>query len=192
MRCDACGQRNARGARICARCSQPFGQPRAADETVVARGRTSVLASTLVLALALVLVGAGGVKAAGLLQHAMRPQTASDIAAMACTALQSRNYSMLVGAVNPAPVPPNATSAFNATALMGQLRALDRGSGAVVRCTYQQISYVHASAHGALANFALTVTRAHGSNANGILLVVAQQPSGTWQITRASDLIGAP
>ncbi|MBF6590616.1 MAG: hypothetical protein IVW57_08805 [Ktedonobacterales bacterium] len=199
MRCEECGQRYPRGTTECRRCGAPLGGAARAGGRSGEHARSgerarrgSSLVPTVVLALALALVGVGGVQAASLLRHAMRPQSASDVASLVCNALKAQAYDLLADQMDSAPVPPNATGAFNANALSATLRAFDTSAGTVTSCTYAQLSYVDTSSRGAVANYALTVRRAKQTTSQGILLILTQQSDGTWKVARSSNLTGSP
>lgn len=144
---------------------------------------------TALLAVALLAVGAGGVKAATLLAHATRQQTSADLAALTCHALSTQDYGLLTAQVDPAPQPPRATGTFNAAKTSATLSAEDKSEGRVSHCTYEQVSFVANSSHGKVANFALTIKRTKSSAITGALLIVQQHTDGSWHIGRASSLL---
>lgn len=191
--CRNCGQRNRTDAHVCIRCSTPLaGKRRGAAGTAGTGARRSfALMPTLGIAACLSLVGIGGVKAAGLLTHAMSPAQPGDLAAITCTALETQDYSLLTNALDPSTVKPNTPGTYTPAVLTAQLRALDATAGTVTKCTYQQISAVPASnSHGAIANFAVNVQRAHQKASTGLVLVLDQARDGSWKISAASNLTG--
>lgn len=192
--CRTCGQRNRTDAHVCVRCSTPLPAQRPAGGSGVADGKARrgfALMPTLGLAAVLSMIGVGGVQAAGLLTHAMSPAQPADLAALTCTALQTRDYTLLTNAIDPATVNASTPGTYTPAILSAQLRALDATAGTVTKCTYQQISSVPASSsHGAIANFALSVQRAHQKAPAGLVLVVDQAHDGSWKISIASNLTG--
>lgn len=192
--CTACGQRNRLDAPACVRCSAPLAS-RAANP----RGRQSsrqgasfFLTPTIVLAVVLAAVGVGGVQAAGLLSHAMTPSQPSDVASLACSAFQTQNYQQLINAFDANSTTASTANTYTPTALTAKLRAQDATAGPITKCSYKLLGQVPASAsQGAVANFGLSIQRAHQNAATTLVLIVDQQPDGTWKISRKSNLAGA-
>lgn len=181
MECPACGRHNWPGTQHCVQCGATLGASAAKPSRATPRQTLTV---TLVLAACLVLVGVSGIGAQNLLRHAMRPRTAGDAAALLCTALRNRDYDTLISQIDPAPVPPAASGAFDGRALQAQLQALDTAQGPVTSCGYQLIS-----ASGTTDQFAYTIHRARTTVAIGMLVEVKRQPDGNWKITRRSTFI---
>lgn len=191
--CSRCGQRNRLDASYCVRCSSALAAPRSVERSP-ARSTISGLSlvPTLGLALGLALVGIGGAQAAGLLTRAMTPAQPSDLAALACTALQTQNYQQLTNAIGTTSTTTDASATFTPAALSARLHAIDATAGLVTACKYQQLGKVAASAsQGAVANFDLSIQRAHQKTATNLVLVLYQQQDGSWKISGKSNLTGA-
>ena len=188
MRCPRCGRMNPRDAAECAACGTALhlGVGPAPSTPIPARG--SPWPWTLGLAVVLALLGVGAAQAAGLLQHAMRIPTAGDLAAQVCTDLETQNYTALVSQIAPASGVTGAQSTLNPATVAATLESLDNSAGRVTACQSTQLSIVSNSSHGAVANFALTIHRAHASAAQGLVLILLQQPDGSWKIDRTSAL----
>ena len=149
---------------------------------------------TLVLALLLLVVGAGGIEASDLLRLAIRQQTSNDIASLVCTALTTQNYQLLVNQVDPTPEPPAATGTFDAQRVIARFRALDAAQGVVTRCTYTtpgatQGATTASAQGGTSAQYILLIQRARISASIGMTLLVRRKSSGSWVISRASSLL---
>jgi hypothetical protein len=144
---------------------------------------------TIMLALALAVLGVGGVQAAALLKHALRPAGPEVLAGQICSELKAHQYDQLASQVDPSPDPTQKASAvLDPKTITGKLRALDGSVGSVATCAFQQLSYVDNSSHGAVANFSMTLQREKQGNMQAVLLILVQQPDGTWKIARSTNL----
>jgi hypothetical protein len=143
------------------------------------------------LALALALVGVGALQASGLLQDAIRTASAGDLAAAVCTELKTQHYSALIGQIASATDPSANQGALDPATAASALNALDASGGDITACQARQLSFVAASSYGPVANFALTIQRAHQTGPQTLMLVLAQQSDGTWKIARSSKLVSS-
>lgn len=155
------------------------------------------LRATLLLAVLLMLVGVAGGGALKLLQHAMRVPTADDTAQLVCTAYTQQNYDLLIQQIDPAPVPPTNTGAFDANALRGQLKALDASQGVVASqgstagCTYKQLDFTNVSVGATTLQYSFVLHRTHTSRSFDLIMTLVHESDGTWKVSRASNFTGA-
>ncbi|HEX6122858.1 MAG TPA: hypothetical protein VFY89_06850, partial [Ktedonobacterales bacterium] len=150
--------------------SIPYPRPRrrAASPSGLARWGASLL-PTVALAVALAVVGVGGVQAATLLKHAMRPAGPEVLAGQICAELKAHQYDQLASQVDPSPdSTQKANAVLDPKAIAGKLRALDGSVGGVTKCGVQQLSYVDGSSRGAVANFSLTLQREKQGNMQAV------------------------
>lgn len=193
MRCPRCGRLNSAGAWDCEYCGADLegasAQPPTRTSTVASR--SSGLALTLILAGALALAGVGAVQASGLLQHALRTASAGDLAAQVCTDLTTQNYHALTSQIDPSSDLPSTPSDLDPATAAAAFQTRDSSAGKVSTCQYQQVSFVSSSSHGAVANYALTIRRGQQQASQSLVLVLIQQPDGTWKIARSSNLLGS-
>jgi hypothetical protein len=148
--------------------------------------RRRALIITLILAVLLGLTGYGAVRAAELLQHAMRPPAnPTEVANTACKAYTTQDYALLTQEIDPAPVPPANNDPFNPAIVQTQLRALDKISGVVVRCTPG--TFTSSPAGG---QYPLTLHREKASGNVGVVLVLHLQRDGSWKISRETNFAG--
>lgn len=172
------------------------GNPRTSATSAAERGG-SALRATLLLAVLLALVGVAGGGALNLLQHAMRVPTADDTAQLVCTAYSQQNYDLLLQQIDPAPVPPSNTGAFDANALRSQLKSLDASQGDVASsgttpgCTYKQLDFSNISVGNNALQYAFTLHRAHASKDFNLIMTLVRESDGTWKISRASNFTGS-
>lgn len=151
---------------------------------------------TVVLALALLAVGAASYQAASLLQYAATTPlnaTAASTAALVCDTLKRQDYQRLALYIDPAPVPPAVTTAFDARTILNQLRALDTQDGAVLDCSatpYNSQSVV--STDGA-TRYQLSLRRAKATQPSSGTLVLRQKSGGArlWLVGRDSSFLTA-
>jgi hypothetical protein len=143
----------------------------------------------LTLVLLLTLIGLAGGIAVRFLIHAMRPQTTDDLAQLVCTAFEQQNYDLLTQRIDPRPVPPTATGAFDPTALRSQLKTLDSQAGDVTACDYQRLRYSTVSGASNKLQYAYTLRRAHTSGTLSMLIIIQSDGSGGYTISRASNFI---
>jgi hypothetical protein len=159
-------------------------------------GNSSTTLLTVVLAILLLAVGAAGYEAANLLHFAIVPPTgvnttAASAAAFVCDALKQQDYQRLVAIIDPAPIPPAVTGAFDAHQTIAQLQAQDANAGKVVSCAtapYDSGSVV--STDGA-TRYQLTLRRAKAATSVSGTLVLRQQSGGAhgWLIERDSSFL---
>lgn len=207
VRCWRCDWLNVEGATTCARCHAALaprsplsearrqelpgeGRRETASDTsrVSSERRRRVLNVTLVLAALVSLTGFGAVRAAELLQHALRPQAdPAAIATIACTAYRTQNYTLLTQQIDPMPVPPSNNDPFNAKVVQTQLRALDKIQGIVQRCDLGRFT-----ASGTGGQYPIALHRARMSEQITITLVLRLQQDGSWKISRETSLAGPP
>lgn len=160
------------------------------------QGGQSATLITVVLALALLAVGAASYQAATLLQYAATTPlnaTAASTAALVCDTLKRQDYQQLVTYIDPAPVAPAVTTTFDAQTTLNQLRALDTQDGAVVDCsTTPYTSQSIVSTDGA-TRYQLTLRRAKATQPSSGTLVLRQESSGArlWLIGRDSSFLTA-
>jgi hypothetical protein len=207
-RCWRCDWLNAAGAATCARChaalsprsplsearrqadqgfaSEARGQASSTSPRVSSRRRRT-LTITLTLAAFVGLAGFGAVRAAELLQHALRPLPGpADIANTACTAYSTQNYVLLTQQIDPAPVPPSNSDPFNPAVVQTQLRALDKIQGAVQRCDLG-----HFTASSAGGQYPIILERTQHTGPITVALVLHQRQDGSWKISRETNFAGA-
>jgi hypothetical protein len=144
------------------------------------------LSITLALAVVLALAGLGAVHGAELLAFAMRVSGPDDVATIACTAYTTQRYPLLTQRIDPAPVPPAVTGAFNPASVETQLRALDKTQGIVQRCDLGRFS-----GGDPAAQYPITLWRAHAPLAATIVLLLRHEPNGAWMISRATNFAGS-
>ncbi len=207
VRCWRCDWLNVEGATTCARCHaalaprSPLSEARRQDQQGDARRQTPsdslrvaserrrrVLNITLVLAVLVGLTGFGAVRAAELLQHALRPLAdPADIATTACTAYSTQNYLLLTQQIDPMPVPPSNNDPFYPAVVQTQLRALDKIQGIVQRCDLG-----HFTASGTAGQYSIVLHRARMSEQITVALVLHLQQDGSWKISRETNFAGTP
>ncbi len=130
-----------------------------------------------------------------LLQHALRVPTSDDVAQLVCTAYQSQNYDVLLSVIDPTPVPPAQTTAFDSaarSALTTTLKNLDASAGDVTSCAYQEPRSSNVPQTGATLQYVLTMRRAHVTTDIVMLITLRRQPDGGWKVSRDSDFTGIP
>jgi hypothetical protein len=204
VRCWRCDWLNAEGATTCARCHaalaprSPLSEARRQEQQgdalhqvtgdVSTERRRRVLNITLVLAVLIGLAGYGAVRAAELLQHALRPSAdPAVVATTACTAYRSQNYPSLTQQIDPMPVPPSNNDPFNPNVVQTQLRALDKIQGVVQRCDLG-----HFSASGTSGQYTIILHRARMSEQITVTLVLRLQQDSSWKISRETNFAGTP
>ena len=144
----------------------------------------------MTLALALLLTGAGygAVRAAELLQHAMHILlTPTDLARTTCTAYTTQNYALLTAQIDPTPIPPANSDAFNPATVETQLRAVDKIQGITQRCDIGQFS-----SNGSTGQYSFTLHRTHVQSAITLVLILREQSDGSWKISRETNFTGTP
>jgi hypothetical protein len=144
----------------------------------------------------LLMVGAAGYEAASLLHHAIATSpsvnaSAASTASFVCDALERQDYQRLVSYIDPAPIPPTVTGAFDPRATLTQLQTLDANDGKVVACAtalYGSGSIV--STDGA-TRYQLTLRRAKAATPASGTLALRQQSGGAhgWLIERDSSFL---
>jgi hypothetical protein len=164
-------------------------RPLAAESMPLAPRRTSPIVLTVALALALAALGVGGVQAAALLRHAIRPPGPSDLATQICSELKAKSYDQLASQIDSSPDSSQQSSnVADPQGITGKLRSLDDASGTVTSCAFQQLSYADSASHGAVANFSVLVQREKQGNPQALLLILVQKSDGTWKVARSSNL----
>ncbi len=154
-------------------------------------GRTR-LRVALALALALMLVGLASTEGAVLLQRALRTPSADDIAQRICTAYQTENYSLLVNQIDPATIPPNVTTPWDAqaqAALADQLHTEDAALGKVTRCSYSALTVTGGQQAATLRQYHFLLQRA---KLYSTAMNLKRQSDGSWLIARDNDFLGVP
>ena len=151
---------------------------------------------TVVLALLLLLVGAAGYAAATLLQESITVSTrlngsASSTAALVCDALKRQDYQRLVTYIDPAPVPPTVTGAFDPRLTIAQLRDRDTQEGDVVSCAYAPYAAGSVVSADGATRYQLQIRRADAPVLVTGTLVLRQQSGGQhgWLIGRESSFL---
>lgn len=153
---------------------------------------------TVALALLLTLVGLAGYGAALLLREALAPRPPSEAAspgalsAYVCAALKRQDYQGLMRYIDPAPIPPTVTDAFDPTATIAALRASDASAGVVVSCVAS--SYIPGSVvtTPGVAYERLALRRAHATATATATLTLAQMSGQRgWLIERDSGFLMA-
>lgn len=181
--------------------AKPAGKSagKSAAQASTSGGGGSTTLITVVLALLLLAVGAAGYEAATLLHYAItKPAgvngSAASTAAFACDALKRQDYQRLVTYIDPSPIPPTVTGAFDSRLTITQLRTRDTQEGKVVSCVvapYAAGSIV--SADGA-TRYQLTLRRANAPVTTTGTLNLRQQTGGQhgWLIGRDSSFLTPP
>jgi hypothetical protein len=171
------------------------GRPRAKSPTetpteVRLAKRRTLLNQTLLLMCALLVVGAAGIAALLLLDHATRPPTSDDIAARICTAYKTQNYSTIIKQVNgtyQGQIGPSGP--FDATAqkqLTNTLTNADKRYGKVRTCTPSEVSDNRTQA-GEIRTYNLIIQRSPPSQPVTLAVYLVKGSDGSWYITRGSD-----
>ncbi|HET9110067.1 MAG TPA: hypothetical protein VFN78_04500 [Ktedonobacterales bacterium] len=175
---------------------KPVKAPASPASAASQRGQQSTTLITVVLALLLLAVGAAGYEAASLLHYAMSTPSpinasAASTATFVCDALKRQDYQQLVTYIDPAPVPPSVTGAFDARLTIAQLRTVDANQGKVVSCatgSYGSGSIV--STDGA-TRYQLVIRRANAATPASGTLVLRKATGGAhgWLIERDSSFL---
>lgn len=165
----------------------------------VATPRASQPPTTLVtvaLALALTLVGLAGYGAALLLREtlALRPTSVAvspaSLSTFVCDTLQHQEYQRLVTSIDPAPVPPTVTDAFDPTATVAALRASDASEGKVVSCVASSYAPGSVVTSPGITHVALTLRRSGSLSPRTESLTLAQMGGQRgWMIERDSGFL---
>jgi len=163
----------------------------------------------LVFALILLALGVAAGVSVSLLVHAIagppaaaQPtaatggKTVQDIGDQMCAAYVTQNYDALVSLIDPAPVPPTASGAFNAgaqAALETELKAIDSKTGKVTKCTSSGPTAGTGVTEGK-SLYKLVMTRDTGQKLASFThtLIAIKQPDGGLKIERDSDFLGIP
>ena len=152
--------------------------------------RKTILRQTILLMLALLLVGAAGLTALMLLHRAMRTPNADDTAALICTAYKTQNYDALISRVDgKTPDAQGATSAFDAAAqnkLKNTLTSADRQFGKVKACSYkEQVETISPSADQ--KQYLVVIQRTAQPLESTLFVFLVRESDGGWHIARKSD-----
>ena len=173
--------------------AKPVAQPAASPDK---RGGQSTTLITVVLALLLLTVGAAGYEAATLLHYAITAPasvnaSAASTAAFACDALKRQDYQQLVTYIDPTPVPPSVTGAFDPRLTIAQLRTLDANEGKVTDCSYAPYGSGSIVSTDGATRYQLTLRRANAATSATGTLVLRQQTNGKsgWLIERDSSFL---
>lgn len=160
------------------------------------RGGQSTTLVTVVLALLLLTVGAAGYEAATLLHYAISAPpsvngSAASTAAFVCDALKRQDYQQLVTYIDPAPVPPAVTGAFDARLTIAQLQTLDTQQGKVISCAYAPYGSGSIVSTDGATRYQLTLRRAKAAAPAVGALVLRQQTQGKrgWLVGRDSSFL---
>ena len=164
----------------------------------------------LVFALLLLALGVAAGASVSLLVHAIAgpppvAQPASgaggkpaveDIGNQVCDAYVTQKYDALVSLIDPTPVPPTATGAFNAaaqTALMTELKAIDDKTGKVTKCTSSGPTSGTGATEGK-SIYKLVMTRTLDQKLTSFThtIIAIRQADGSFKIERDSDFLGIP
>lgn len=169
----------------------PPKDARGGAKSAVKQRSGSAMRSTLLLAVLLTAVGVGGGGALKLLEHAMRVPTADDTAQLVCTAYTHQNYDQLIQVIDPAPVAPTNTGAFDANTLRGQLNSLDVSQGDVSGCTYKQLDFTNIAAGSPTLQYSFVLHRTGTSRSFDLIMTLVHESDDTWKVSRASNFTGA-
>jgi hypothetical protein len=196
MRCWRCGERNPSGVATCLECqavlapTSHLSSVRQRRATGPVPQRTSqpvrALLISLFLALPIGLAGYGAVRAADILQHSMSVTGPIDVVTAACSAYKSQNYALLTQKIDPAPVPPALTDAFNPNVVQTQLKALDKIQGTVDSCQPGQ-----SATAGDELQYSISVQRTHHPLPITVVLVLRRAQDGAWKISRETNFAGS-
>lgn len=164
----------------------------------------------LVFALLLLALGVAAGASVSLLVHAIAgPPPAAQLAGSAgdkpavedignqvCDAYVTQKYDALVRLIDPAPVPPTASGAFNAAAqaaLEAELKARDNSPGKVTKCTSSGPTPGTGAAEGK-SIFKLVMTRVLNQKLTSFThtIIAIKQTDGSFKIERDSDFLGIP
>ena len=151
--------------------------------------RQALLRQTLLLMLTLLLLGAAGLTALGLLHYAMRTPNADDTAALICTAYKTQNYDALIARVDPnyrgqiGPSNPFDNNAKNQ--LKNLLISADRNYGKVTTCSYSETSDTRTQA-GEAKIYNVVILRATQTQPVTLIETLVKESDGKWYITRGS------
>lgn len=183
------------------RAKKPVPPPPAAASTD-ATGKGGGPATTLItvaLALLLLTVGAAGYEAATLLYKttstpARVNASAASTAVFVCDALKRQDYQRLVSYIDPAPVLPTVTGAFDARLTIAQLQTRDAQEGKVVACSVAPYAVGSIISSDAAARYQLALRRADAPVSVTGALILRQQTSGQhdWLIGRDSAFLTPP
>ena len=167
---------------------------RKAPETKQVRKSRAALWLTFVFMLVLAGLGLAGYKSLDLLRAEMRVPTQNDIATQVCTAYEQQNYGLLMGLIDPTPIPPATTGTFGPAAqkaLTAELQALDANSGKVVNCSASRLQFGNVSAPGKRLQYTFVMVRAKDpAQPFSQIMTFIQQADGSWKIARNSNFIG--
>ncbi|WIG59654.1 MAG: hypothetical protein OJF49_002401 [Ktedonobacterales bacterium] len=153
---------------------------------------------TITLMVLLMLVGIAGAGSLWVLFQITKPSTSTSapdpLAHPVCQAYQTQNYKELITLIDPAPVPPNVPTKFDAAsqaALTTNLQGLDTTAGKVTACKPTKLSASNTSANAKNMQYAFLMTRAkdQGHHYTCVMIFVRQE-NGDWKLSRASDFIG--
>ncbi len=151
---------------------------------------------TVVLALLLLAVGAAGYEAASLLHYAISPppaanSTAAGAAAFVCDALKRQDYTRLVTYIDPAPIPPTITTAFDPRLTITQLQQFDANEGKVVSCATAVYGSGSVISTDGATRYQLTLRRANAAAPLNGTLALRQQTGSAhgWLIERTSSFL---
>jgi hypothetical protein len=143
--------------------------------------------ATVLLAISLLLLGGVAAFGAVRLRQVISLHMRADTAAAICSTLQRQQYETLANMIDPAPVPPLATDAFNPRTFEAQLHALDQHQGAVTSCAARPLQLDDES-----ATYTFTLSRTHAAAPIGMLVILRHEPDNGWRISRRSSFTSTP
>lgn len=161
-------------------------------------GQAPTTLITVALALALTLVGLAGYVTATFLRDAIAPRSASvdanvaSLSAFVCARLERQDYAALIPYIDPTPVPPSVTDAFDASAIIDTLRASDTRDGLVTSCAYAPYAPGSVVSIPGVAYEQLTLRRANllaPITASLTLTQATGAQGGGWLIARDSGFL---
>ncbi|HEX6540968.1 MAG TPA: hypothetical protein VF040_04375 [Ktedonobacterales bacterium] len=143
--------------------------------------------ASLLLALALLLLGTAAAYGATQLQGAISRQMRADAASAICASFQNQEYDALAEMVDPAPITPVAAQTFNRKTLIAQLQSIDQHQGRVSACSWHLLQ-----ADDESATYVFSLSRPQTPVPIGMLVIFRHEPTGDWRISRRSPFTSAP
>lgn len=147
----------------------------------------SAYRTTLLLAVTLLILGAVAGYGALQLRRVIALQLRADAVAAICPALQRQQYDSLASLIDPTPVAPVASKAFDSRAFQSDLRTLDQRQGNVRSCVWRPIQLSDES-----ALYLFTLHRPHVSAPIAMQVVLQHGPDNGWRISRSSPFTSHP
>lgn len=142
-----------------------------------------------IVLLAISLLALGAVAGYGALQLRLviSLQLRTDTVAAICTTLRHQQYDALAAMIDPTPVTPVATGAFDAHAFQTQLHTLDLRQGEVSSCAWNALHLDDES-----ATYIYTLHRVHVTTPIAMQVILQREPDNTWRISRSSAFTSHP